>query len=308
MVQGGTMVENRSRVSIGLPVFNGDNYLAGALDSILQQTYSDVELIISDNASTDRTEEICREYASSDARIRYFRNGTNLGAALNYNRVFALSSGKYFKWASHDDLCAPEFLERCVEVLDREAAVVLCYSRTSIIDEHGKSIRTYCDDFNLKSPLPHERFHRVFAANRMLNPIGGVIRAEALKRTRLIANYAGSDAVLLAELALLGEFHEVPDCLFYRRVHPRKSTLANHSDEELAAWYDPASVGKILIPRWRRFFGFLTSVRHAPLRRYDRVRCYVALGQFYLAPKRWARARLDLTQAARAVSHNFLKH
>jgi glycosyltransferase involved in cell wall biosynthesis len=308
MFQGGTMVENRSRVSIGMPVFNGDNYLAGALDSILRQTYSDFELIISDNASTDRTGEICREYASSDARIRYVRNEANLGAARNYNRVFALSSGKYFKWASHDDLCAPEFLERCVEVLDREASVVLSYSRTSIIDEHGKPIRTYCDDFNLNSPLPHERFHRVFAANRMLNPIAGVVRSETLKRTRLIANYAGSDAVLLAELALRGEFHEVPECLFYRRVHPQKSTLANGSDEELAAWYDPSSAGRILIPRWRRFFGFLTSVKHAPLRRYDRARCYAALGQFYLQPKRWGRARLDLTQAARTISHNFLKH
>jgi glycosyltransferase involved in cell wall biosynthesis len=301
------MSDNRSRVSIGLPVFNGENYLPRALDSILRQTYSDFELIISDNASTDGTQEICKEYASSDSRIRYFRNDANLGAARNYNRVFSLSSGTYFKWASHDDLCAPEFLERCVEVLDRESGVVLCYSRTSIIDERGKSISIYCDDFNLDSPLPHERFHHVFTANRMLNPIAGVVRAEALKRTRLIANYAGSDAVLLAELALLGEFREVPESLFYRRVHPQKSTLVNHSDEELAAWYDPTSAGRILIPRWRRFFGFLTSVKHAPLRRHDRVRCYVALGRFYLGPKRWSRIRLDLTQAARVVLRNLLK-
>jgi glycosyltransferase involved in cell wall biosynthesis len=301
------MAQNRLRLSIGLPVFNGDNYLAEALDSLLRQTYSDFELIISDNASTDRTEEICRIYSTRDARIRYYRNETNLGAAKNYNRVFELSSGKYFKWASHDDLCAPEFLERCVEVLDREAAVVLCYTRTSIIDEHGKSVRSYSDEFNLNSQWPHERFRHVFAANRMLNPIAGVIRAEMLKRTRLIANYAGSDAVLLAELALLGEFHEVPECLFHRRVHPRKSTLANDSDEELASWYDPASAGKILIPRWRRFVGFFTSIKHARLRWYEQVRCYTALGRFYLAPKRWSRVRLDLTQAARAVSRNFLK-
>ena len=112
------MLNNKPRVSIGMPVFNGENYLAEALDSLLTQTFSDFELIISDNASTDKTEEICRAYAVRDQRIRYFRNQENLGASRNYNRVFELSSGEYFKWAAHDDLCAPEFLGRCVDVLD----------------------------------------------------------------------------------------------------------------------------------------------------------------------------------------------
>jgi glycosyltransferase involved in cell wall biosynthesis len=302
------MAQHRPGVSIGLPVFNGENYIAEALDSLLCQTYSDFELIISDNASLDRTEEVCRTYADKDPRVHYYRNQANLGAARNYNRVFELSSGKYFKWASHDDLCAPEFLERCVDVLDRKTDVVLCYAMTNIIDERGNSIGRYPDGFNLDSPLAHERFRHVFTANRMLNPIAGVIRADMLRRTRLIANYAGSDAVLLAELALLGTFHEVPDCLFYRRIHPRKSTLANTNDEDVASWFDPGSEGKILVPRWRRFFGFLTSVGHVGLRGSERVRCYISLGRFYLGFKRWSRIRLDLTQAARAVVRSFLRN
>jgi glycosyltransferase involved in cell wall biosynthesis len=91
---------DKPRLSIGMPVFNGEKYLKEALDSILAQTYSDFELLISDNASTDRTEQICREYAAKDRRIRYYRNEKNIGAPKNFNRVFELSSGKYFRWAT----------------------------------------------------------------------------------------------------------------------------------------------------------------------------------------------------------------
>ena len=126
------------RVSIGLPVYNGEKFIREAIDSIFSQTFEDFELIISDNGSTDRTQQICQAYAAQDLRIRYYRNKKNIGAARNYNLVFELASGEYFKWAAHDDLCAPEYLERCVEILDRDPDVVLCYPKTSIIDEHGE--------------------------------------------------------------------------------------------------------------------------------------------------------------------------
>src|SRR5207244_10480282 len=108
------------RVSIGVPVYNGERYIAETLDSLLAQTFEDFELIISDNASHDRTEGICRAYAAKDSRIRYVRNSTNLGAARNYRLAVELSSGEYFRWANCDDLFAPTSLSRCVEVLDLE--------------------------------------------------------------------------------------------------------------------------------------------------------------------------------------------
>ena len=101
------MATDGPRVSIGLPVYNGDNYLAETLDSILAQTFTDFELIISDNGSTDRTEAICRRYAAQDHRVRYVRNPSNLGAARNYKRAFELARGEYFKWNGHDDPLAP---------------------------------------------------------------------------------------------------------------------------------------------------------------------------------------------------------
>src|SRR5215211_4893186 len=98
------------QVSIGLPVYNGERYLALCLDSMLAQSFKEFEIVISDNASTDQTAEICRSYQNKDRRIRYFRNEQNAGAAWNHNRVFELSSAPLLKWAACDDLHEPLFL------------------------------------------------------------------------------------------------------------------------------------------------------------------------------------------------------
>src|SRR5947207_10432807 len=119
------MTERPPKVSIGLPVFNGEKFLAGALNGLLQQEFEDFELIISDNASTDSTEAICRDFATKDRRIRYQRNKTNIGASGNYNRVFELARGDFFKWASHDDECHPSLVRRCLETFDDAPALAV---------------------------------------------------------------------------------------------------------------------------------------------------------------------------------------
>lgn len=149
-------MKSSPRVSIGLPVYNGDNYLIETLDSILAQTYADFELIICDNASTDGTAEICRTYAVQDDRIRYFRNETNVGAARNYNLTWEHARGEYFKWVAHDDPCAPQLIERCVAALDSMPDVIMAYGRTILIDARGDIIEYHNDGFNLTSSHPHE--------------------------------------------------------------------------------------------------------------------------------------------------------
>jgi glycosyltransferase involved in cell wall biosynthesis len=114
------MEKSNPKVSIGLPVYNGENFIREAIDSILGQIFCDFELIISDNASSDGTEEICRSYAGRDQRVRYYRNEENIGSSGNYTRVFLLAKGKYFKWTAHDDICKPDFIEKCIEVLDKD--------------------------------------------------------------------------------------------------------------------------------------------------------------------------------------------
>src|SRR5260370_10566620 len=131
------MSSDSPRVSIGVPVYNGENFLRETLDSLLAQTFEDFELIISDNGSTDNTPHICREYALRDNRVSYHRCDINRGFSWNNNHVFQLAQGEYFKWADHDDLCAPEYLERCITVLDARPDVVLCDVIPSNIDETG---------------------------------------------------------------------------------------------------------------------------------------------------------------------------
>jgi glycosyltransferase involved in cell wall biosynthesis len=287
------MCTNNPILSIGLPVYNGENFLKEALDSILTQTFEDFELIISDNASTDKTEEICREYAARDQRIRYYRNEQNMGAARNYNRVLELSRGKYFKWASDDDLCAPEFLERCVEVLEQKPSVILSYPRSVRIDEEGRHIAKLADNLDINSPKPHKRFKRYHYLRREFGnqvsgtgtfiPIYGVIRTKILKMTRLVGSYIASDIVLLDELALLGEFYEVTETLFFSRKHLHGSVIANKAFDKRILWFDSmAKSGKLLFPRWRLFVEHLIAINHTPISWSEKIFCYIEMGRYFL--------------------------
>lgn len=270
------MSNDKPRVSIGLPVFNGENYLAEALDSLLAQTYSDFELIISDNASTDGTQEICRTYAARDNRIRYFLNETNLGAIKNYNRTFELSTGEYFKWAAHDDLCSPEFLERCVDVLDQDTSVILCYPRTREIDEHGKVLRDYFVS-NIDLPKPSKRFYECVCVSHSQVAIFGVIRTSVLKKTRLLGYYASCDRVLLGEFALLGQFYQIPEYFFFKRNHAQQHWRVYPTRQSRKPWIDPARAGKITFPSWRLLLEHFRSIKRTPLSWHERIWGYIYL-------------------------------
>ena len=228
------------RVSIGLPLYNAERYLTQAFDSLLAQDYEDVEIIVSDNASTDRTWQICEDYAGRDARIRLYRNSENMGAAYNYNRTLELARGELFKWAAYDDICAPHFVCSCVEELDRAGpGTVLVYPRTILIDDQGAEVGPYRDGLHLQSSRPHLRL-AAFARNLSLcNAVFGILRTDVLRRTGLIRPYVSSDVVLLAELAALGEFHEVPEQLFFRRIHAGSSRQGTGDLISVARWFDP---------------------------------------------------------------------
>ena len=271
----------RPRVSIGVPVYNGDNYLAETLDSVLAQTFADFELIISDNASTDRTEAICRQYAAQDPRIRYVRNLTNLGAARNYNRVFELARGEYFKWNGHDDPLDPRFLERCVALLDRDRGVVLCYARNRAIDAQGDdhdvgalTARTFAPKPQLGSPEAHVRFYHAVVADHPQGAIFGLIRRSVLAQTPLIGSYRSSDLTLLGELALRGRFHQVSESLQYRRFHPHQGHQVYKTKHLREMWFDPSRSQVQPHPYLRLFREHLNAVRRAAPDRPTRLHCY----------------------------------
>ncbi|MFH1755662.1 MAG: glycosyltransferase family 2 protein [Candidatus Latescibacterota bacterium] len=288
------------RVAIGLPVFNGEKYLAETLDSLLAQTYEEFDLIISDNASTDRTEEICRDYAAGDERICYYRNDDNRGAAWNYNRVFELAGGEYFKWAAHDDLLAPAYIERCIEVLDRDADVVLCYPKTRIIDENGEAKEDYEDNLHLDSAKPHMRFrHVLFDLTGECNAIFGLIRRETLCPTILIGNFHSSDMVLLAEMAMRGRFSEIAQRLFFRRDHPDTSVRLHHSKHDRTVWFDPQKTGHNPMLMWRWLYEFAKAVKRVPMNASDKSRCYALVGKWARVHHRMLRHELTQKAAAR---------
>ncbi len=290
--------EHQPRVSIGMPVYNGERFLRESLNSLLAQTFRDFELIISDNASTDQTEQICHEYAATDPRICYYRNETNLGASKNYNRVFELSTGDYFKWAAADDLCAPTVLERCVRILDQDPDVVVCYPKTEIIDEQGRIIRHYDDSLNLQSDTPSERFRQFFGIVRECNAVFGLIRSSVLRRTAVIGNFIASDSPLLAELALYGRFFEVPEFLFYRRQH--QSAYSSQKDAgQLLEFYDPKRKDRVPLTRWKHLCANFLAIERAPLKPSERMR----LRYYLLRMGIWSRHSLasELSAAMRQM-------
>ncbi len=268
--------ERAPRVSIGLAVFNGEKYLEAAIESILAQTFEDFELIISDNASTDRTGEICKKYAARDSRIRYSRNETNIGGANNENLTFRLSRGEYFRWAAHDDICAPRLLERCVEVLDSHPEVVLCHSAVVEIDENGTPQRTQMRSEG-SAGSPFHRFRRLTTRVHKCEATYGLMRSAVLRKTRLQLNYTDSDRVLLCELALHGPFYQIAEPLFFKRFHSGN----RYKDwRGRMAWFLPElqNTGKITFPNWLQLFDYFATVGRVSMPWSQKALCYTWMG------------------------------
>ncbi len=270
----------RPRLTIGLPVYNGGRYLRDALDSLLAQTFRDFVLIISDNGSTDDTQAICEEYARRDDRIQYRRQTENRGASWNFRHVFDLAETEYFKWSCHDDVCRPEFVERCVEVLDRDPGITLCFSKSSLIDEHGRLIGPYDNRCLPTASSAHERLSEVLSRLGLCHMQFGVIRTAVLARTSLIADHPGADRIMIAQLALLGRFHEVPDRLFERRDHPSMSGRAHATAGALAAWYNPVGRHKSKLLKWRVLTMLSTSIFDGNLSLREKLLCELRLARW----------------------------
>lgn len=272
-------------VSIGLPVYNGERFLETSLRSVLTQTFEDFELIVSDNASTDRTGEICQDLAAGDARVRYSRNAENLGAAANYNRVFGLARAPYFKWAAHDDAYAPTFIERCLEVLEDDSDTVVCYSPAVFIDEDDREIGRETELLDYAHPRPSRRFHAWVVEKRegWCHPVTGVMRAEALRRTRLIAPFVGADVTLIAELVLRGRVRRTSDFLFYRRDHSGRSTAGQRTMQEMTEWFDPkARAGRAYLPRWRWGSEYMRAIARVPMPPLEKLACMAIMARWFV--------------------------
>jgi glycosyltransferase involved in cell wall biosynthesis len=290
------------RVSIGVPVYNGQKYIGATLDSLIAQTFSDIEIIVTDNCSTDATPQIVQSYAGRDPRVIYLRNAANLGPARNYNSSLSLARGEFFKWCSADDVCAPDFVEKCVAALDADPAVVVAYPRTSVIDSEGALVRHYDYELDFDYPRDFVRFARIVHVDHHAHgahELYGVIRMQALRAAGGMRTHVRGDSVLLARLLLLGRFRRIEEYLFFNRDHSDRSSryLARQRVREgsrlsrylgcgplpSAEWWDEKLRGKIVFPEWRVLGEYARAAYETDsLSPGGRAACYAVLAGFML--------------------------
>jgi glycosyltransferase involved in cell wall biosynthesis len=286
-------------ITIGLPVYNSERHIENSIESLLNQSYRDFLLIISDNASTDQTSDICQEYAKLDKRIIYHRNPNNIGLSPNFNFVFKQSKSPYFKWATADDFWAPTMLEKALGVMESDEQVALCYPKTMLVDESGNNPQPYEDNLNLMSDNPRERFIQFLENGRLTHQHLGVSRASMIRKTHMLAEHGGSDINFLAELALYGKFYEYPERLFFRRFHKDSSSWArNDSNHQKRRYHSKKSAG-IVLTRWRQYISFFRAIHASPIA----IREKIALDRYIALHMRWDRYPLAKELVAKTGIH-----
>lgn len=292
-------------VGIGVPVFNGENFLAECLESIAAQDLDALDVVISDNASTDATEEIAREVARRDSRFRYVRQPENLGAAANYNYVMHHSRGDLYKMAPHDDMLGPGFLKLCIEALEENPTAVLAFPTTRYIGPDGETLGDYEDPIVwTHASTPAGRLQDLYAAEhetylRLCYPIMGLMRRDAALRTRGIQAFRAADAAMLVELALLGDFIEVPEPLYLKRLHPGTSMRANTTEQDFAQWYDPRSAGQDPLHFSRLAGSHFSAPFHVGLPIAERATATAATLRWFFSERRFRMAGSELRGALR---------
>ncbi|MFD0980310.1 glycosyltransferase family 2 protein [Tropicimonas aquimaris] len=225
--------------TVGVPVCNGENYLVEAIGSALRGTVDDLEVLVCDNASTDRTAEIVRYLAASYRRVAYLRNETNIGAARNYNRVWAEGCGRYFKWLTHDDRMKPEYLKRTTKVLDDSPKVVLCNSRVDYIHAAGAVFDQHDGILAVADyARPSDRFAAIVLKSHSCVDLFGLVRRDAMENSLLHGTFHGADRAFLAQMALRGGLAHLQEPLVELRENPKRHTRQYISVQARYTWHD----------------------------------------------------------------------
>jgi glycosyltransferase involved in cell wall biosynthesis len=282
-------------VSVALPVYNGERFISVAIESVLTQTLTDLELIICDNASTDATGPICREYAADDDRIRYLRNDTNLGSSPNFNRAFQEARGRYFKWITHDDAITPDCLEKSLALLESRPDAILCHSQVHLIDEQGETIEYYDTGLDgIGDDRPSVRFGELICKPHQCLECDGLMLREGVARTALYGSFPGSDRALLAELGLLGPILRLDEPLYMTREHSGRFRRTHTTPEARLASYDTARSGEKAVSTWEMYRDYWRMVRRHVQAPRERRWCYVHLLRWWLVNWNTARVVVDV--------------
>jgi glycosyltransferase involved in cell wall biosynthesis len=276
------LTETGPTVSIGLAVRNGEDVLPRCIDSVLAQEFTDLELVISDNASDDGTPALLEQYARADRRVRWSANPVNIGLHANVDRVLELSGGEFFRWISADDWLEPEYLLECVDALRKNEDAIGVTTYFTIHTDDGRSrYEEYEGDFPTTGD-PAERFERMLwffhAGDAKYDPTYGTFRRDPLARAdRLRAASEHSDWLLSARLALMGPIAHVPKRLAHRsRSYPRRLDRAAHRRR-----LDPVRGDELRSSARRLHDDLLALVLEASLTEEQVRRCKQALRRFW---------------------------
>jgi len=277
-----------AKISVGMPVYNGEQYLESAIDSVLAQTFDDFELIIADTASEDRSSEICQDYAARDPRIRYIRNEANIGAAANYNLLFAEARCDFFRWNNADDLLAPTLHERCWEALTASPDAVLAAGTSVLIDSDGRETEHYNDNLNITAERPSSRLAAFLHQVGLTNVIYGLMRRVPLGRTELMGDGSvpSADIVFMAHLVLQGKFLMLDEPLFYRRMHEQSSSSDRYDKDKQESFWS-AGKAKLSRPAWKRVMAYRRAISKTAVPLKENLALYrILLGMIWANKRR----------------------
>ncbi len=257
-------------VTVGVPVFNGENYLREALERIRNQEYSDFEAVIRDNASSDGTADIAREYAAKDARFRYVRNEVNIGGARNCNAILRDTRSPYIVWAYHDDLLHPAFLKDAMARFAEAGPQAVCvYPRVALIDERGSVVAHHDDsDLEIADPSAHARLRTVL--RRVVGQVQfGLMRSAVARTCGGVSESTAGEMILPAALSLRGSLllASAEEARLYIRQHAQRS---GGDRETEAAWVDPVRT-RTVFPYSRSNILLQSAVTGAPLSPRERL-------------------------------------
>lgn len=281
------------RVSIGVPVYNGAKFLTATLNSILAQTFTDFEVILCDNGSTDSTPQICDDYAARDSRVRVWRSPKNLGPAANYNKCFALSRGELFKWQAGDDVIAPTFLEKCIAKLDSDPSLVSVYSLSKRINERGEIFGEYECELDLAHESAATRFARyIFVDHRKHHAaeLWGVTRASAMEYWHPVKGaFPSADRIVISRWLSCGKLARVEEYLFFDRQHTGRSEVCvdrakvrggSRIAQKIGCgplppyqWWDACKKDKIVFPEWKWITEYYRSAIFGPMDVFEKIAC-----------------------------------
>jgi glycosyltransferase involved in cell wall biosynthesis len=220
-----------------MPVYNGERFIREAIDSLLRQDHENLELIVSDNASTDRTAEICAEYAAGDRRVRFGQNARNAGAISNFNKVLGLASADYFMWAAADDLWEPTYVSTLLGMLQADPEAVLAFAGFDNVDDRGEAIRDYPRLFDLPSEDTFQRMMNYVVQEESLgkaNLIYSLMRRPVLRSAGGFKVWGnglwGADMLVVFRILASGKLTVADEVLFHKRlVPPRAEGITEHA-------------------------------------------------------------------------------